>query len=306
MTDSQVKGIVFNIQKFSVHDGEGIRTIVFFKGCPLRCQWCSNPESQSFNPERAFNSGRCLTASVCGRCLKACPTKALTLKNEMIMYDRSLCNVCGLCVKNCPAKAQLIYGYKTTVGEIMSKVRKDEMFYARSGGGLTLSGGEALGQMEFALALLREAHKEGVQTAIETCGCYPTQAIELALPLLDEVIFDVKCMDSEKHRRFTGTGNERILQNVRYVFEHAGNMPVLIRTPVIPGFNDSLNDIMQIRRFIPLRPNIRYEILNYHRMGQPKYAYLGRPYMLDGVKADEELMNTIRTALAEYERTAQA
>ncbi len=301
MLDRQRKGIIFNIQKFSVHDGEGIRTIVFFKGCPLRCRWCSNPESQRFEPERAFNPTRCLSAEVCGRCSRACPTGAMSVRDGLNFYDRSLCTSCGACVRACPTGAQSFYGREACVDELIRKVEEDDVFYARSGGGITLSGGEALAQPDFALALLREARRRHLTTTIETCGCCPTEVLDEACRSLDQLIFDVKSLDDAKHKAFTGAGNARILQNIRHVFETFPDLPVLVRTPVIPGFNDSEEEIMAIRRMIPRRPNFAYEPLTYHRMGQPKYGYLGRPYLLEGVRADEEFMRNIRAKIAAWE-----
>ena len=301
MTDSQQTGIVFNVQKFSVHDGAGIRTLIFLKGCPLRCRWCSNPESQLFRPERAFNPSRCLTASLCGRCSRACPTGAMTVRDGLNVYDRSKCTGCGACVNACPSGAQSFYGYEARVGDLIHKVEEDDVFYSRSHGGLTLSGGEALAQPTFALALLREAKRHRLTTTIESCGCYPTKVLDEACHYLDQLIFDIKSLDSEKHKKYTGSGNEQILKNIKYVFENFPDLPVLIRTPVIPGFNDSEEEIMAIRRMIPLRPNVKYEVLTYHRMGQPKYGYIGRPYLLEGVQADEAFMRHIRAKLDAYQ-----
>ncbi len=302
MTDSKTQGIVFNIQKYSLHDGEGIRTLVFLKGCPLRCTWCSNPESQLFTPEHAYNNKRCLGVKSCGLCLDVCKTKALVEgEDNLLKYTSSQCTNCRNCTDICPTGGQTLFGKSYTVQEIIKSIEEDEIFYVRSGGGMTLSGGEPLAQKDFALALLREARKARINTAIETCAHYPTSALEEACKYLDTVIMDIKSMDSEKHKEFTGHGNERILENVRYLCEKQPEMPIIFRTPVIPGFNDSVEDIMQIRKFIPLRPNITYEVLTYHRMGEPKYAYLDRPWLFKDVKADENLMSEIRQALQEYE-----
>ena len=276
MLDRQQTGIVFNVQKFSVHDGEGIRTLVFLKGCPLHCPWCSNPESQRREPERAYNPTRCLTAAVCGRCAKACPTGALSIVGGLVCFDRSKCTGCNACVRACPSGAQTVYGETQSVDQILSRVEEDGVFYTRSGGGLTLSGGEALAQPDFALALLREAKKRHIHTTIETCGHYPTDVLDQACRVLDALIFDIKCLDSARHKKATGVGSELILKNIGHVFEHFPDLPVLIRTPVIPGFNDTEEDILGIREMIPRKANIRYEALTYHRMGQPKYGYLGR------------------------------
>ena len=176
------------------------------------------------------------------------------------------------------------------------------MFYTRSGGGLTLSGGEALAQPDFALALLREAKKRHIHTTIETCGHYPTEVLDQACRALDALIFDIKCLDSARHKKATGVGSELILKNIGHVFEHFPDLPVLIRTPVIPGFNDTEEDILGIREMIPRKANIRYEALTYHRMGQPKYGYLGRRYELEGVKADEAFMKRLNIMLKSYEK----
>lgn len=301
MLDKQQTGTVFNVQKFSVHDGEGIRTLVFLKGCPLHCPWCSNPESQRREPERAYNPTRCLTAKVCGRCAKACPTGAVSVVEGLICFDRAKCTGCNACVRACPTGAQTVYGEIMSVDDILKRVEEDAVFYSRSGGGLTLSGGEALAQPDFALALLREAKARRLHTALETCGHYSVDVLERACRLLDELIFDIKSLDSERHKAFTGVGNERILENIRFVFDRFPDLPVLVRTPVVPGFNDTEEAILRIREIVPKRPGIRYEALTYHRMGQPKYAYLGRPYPLEGVQADEVFMKRLNTMLKAYE-----
>lgn len=294
MTDAQVSGIVFNVQKFSVHDGKGIRTLVFLKGCPLRCRWCSNPESQSLKPEHAFNPTRCLTSGVCGRCLAACPTGALSLTADgLIRHDRNKCEECFACVRACPSGAQSVYGESMSVGQALDKVEEDGVFYHRFGGGMTLSGGEALMQHEFAVALLREARRRRIDTTIETCGCYPYERLRDACPHLNRLIFDIKCLDPHKHKAQTGVDNALILENFRRVCEDFPDLPIRVRTPVIPGFNDSEDDIRAIRRMVPRRPNIDYELLAYHRMGQPKYGYLGRRYELEGATLDEALMKNL-------------
>lgn len=305
MQDSDRKGIVFNIQRFSVHDGDGIRTVVFLKGCPLRCRWCSNPESQQFRPERAFNPNRCLGASVCGRCVAACTTGSgrggLTLTEDgLIRYDRAACTDCGDCVRRCPTGAQSYYGEEYSVAEIMKRVEEDDVFYTRSGGGLTISGGEPLAQPDFTLALLREAKKARLHTTIESCGQYPTEALDQACRLLSSLIFDVKSLDPVRHREYTGHGNEQILKNLNHVFTHFPDLPVLVRTPVIPGFNDSEEEIMGIRGMLPDRPNVRYEVLTYHRLGMPKYGYIGRPWLMEGVVADEGFMKGLRDRLTAF------
>lgn len=294
MSDAQTTGIVFNIQKFSVHDGKGIRTLVFLKGCPLRCRWCSNPESQRHEPEHAFNPMRCLTAEVCGRCVNACKSGALTLKNGLIAFDPRACEQCFACAEACPSGSQSVYGERMTVDAVLNKVEEDGVFYNRSGGGLTLSGGEALAQPDFALALLREAKRRRIKTAIETCGYYPYERLAEACASLDSLIFDIKCFDPALHKKFTGVDNARILDNFRRVCEDFPLLPIRARTPVIPGFNDNEAEIQAIREFVPRRPNVEYELLTYHRMGQPKYGYLGRIYEMEGANLVEDIMRRLR------------
>lgn len=305
MTDEQQKGTVFNIQKFSVHDGDGIRTLVFLKGCPLRCGWCSNPESQRTQPEHAFNPSRCLTAEVCGRCIEACETGALSLREGLILFDVRRCRQCMRCVEACPSGAQTRYGDVMTVKEVLDKVERDGVFFSRSGGGLTLSGGEALTQFDFAMALLRTARSHALDTTIETCGYYPYEKLREACTCLDGLIYDIKIFDSEKHKKYTGVGNEPILGNFKRVVEDFPDLPILVRTPVIPGVNDTDEEIRAIRDFIPRRPNIEYELLTYHRLGQPKYGYLGRPYGLDTeIVADKERMRHLRSLVSDSSAAA--
>lgn len=297
MSDSQATGIVFNVQKFSVHDGKGIRTLVFLKGCPLRCRWCSNPESQRLQPERAFNPTRCLTAEVCGRCAAACPSGAIVVVNGMLCNDRSKCRECFQCVEACPSGAQSLYGESMTVDQVLRRVEEDGVFYHRSGGGLTLSGGEAMLQPDFVLALLREARVRRIDTTMETCGHYAYEHLVEACRHLNALIFDIKHLSSEKHKTFTGVGNEVILKNFRRVCEEFPDLPILARTPVIPGFNDTEEEITAIRDFIPRRGRVRYELLPYHRMGQPKYEYIGRRYDMQGVVLDEALMARLQSLI---------
>ena len=299
MDDEKAQGIVFNIQKFSVHDGEGIRTLVFLKGCPLRCQWCSNPESQLPTLEHAYNPGRCLTAELCGLCLKACTHEALKLVNDMIMFDGRKCVGCFACNRACPSGAQQVYGEKMTVGQILDRVERDGVFYARSGGGITLSGGEALFQHEFALSLLRAAKKRRLNTAIETCAYYKYDYLYQACQQLNKLIIDLKCLDGAKHKEFTGVDNALILENFKQVTQDFPDLPILVRTPIIPGFNDTEEDVRAIRDFIPQRANIEYELLAYHRMGQPKYGYLCRRYPLADLKLDQDKFKHLKEIAAD-------
>ena len=206
------EGIVFNIQRHSVHDGPGIRTIVFLKGCPLACRWCCNPESQDFARELAYNPEKCIG---CGACLQVCPEKAIRREGESLVFLRELCAACGLCAEVCYAEARVMEGWRAGAAELVEEVLKDEIFFRRSGGGLTLSGGEPLAQRDFAAAILRRAKAAGLHTAVETAGHVPWDSFLRVLPHVDLYLFDIKHADPEKHRRFIGEDNRLILENLR-------------------------------------------------------------------------------------------
>ena len=244
--------MVFNVQKYSVHDGPGIRTIVFLKGCSLSCRWCSNPESQQREPELAFNAGRCLGVSKCGHCIVACPYGSITLgEDDKLRIDRSHCTACHMpCADACPAQGLLVYGKQRTVDDVLNVVEQDMAFYARSGGGLTLSGGEPLLQGEFAVALLREARARRIKTAVETCGMVSAETVRAAAEYLNYVLFDIKHMDSAEHEAQTGLSNRHILENFRILAEEFPDLPILARTPIIPGFNDSEQAVTAIAQFL--------------------------------------------------------
>ncbi len=305
--DKWKKGIVFNIQKFSVHDGPGIRTIIFLKGCSLRCAWCSNPESHSLRRELAYNPGKCITAKACGRCLDLCPHHALSVgEDDKIVWDASLCDHCLLCAEACPSHALNVYGYEVTVDEALRRVEEDEAFYSRSGGGVTLSGGEPLFQEEFALALLREARKRRIDTCIETCGNVPWEVMKEAGRYLNSMYYDLKSVDKKAHIKHVGASNELILSNLVRLKQIFPELLVRVRTPVIPGFNDSTEAIAGIVDFIKGMPHVDYELLAYHRMGSPKYAYLGRDYPLEGVEnLSQKKMDELRSFAASRMESAR-
>lgn len=290
--DLRREGMVFNIQKYSVHDGPGIRTIVFLKGCSLRCKWCSNPESQHPHPELAWNAGRCIGLSRCGHCREVCPNEALSgSSDDKPVLRREHCGSCDhLCAKTCPAQGLLVYGQKRTVADVLDKVEQDMAFYCRSGGGMTLSGGEPLRQKDFAVALLRQARRRRMKTAIETCGMVPHQNFAEAAPWLRNVLFDIKHPDSQAHREATGAENHQILANFRYLACEFPDLPILARTPIIPGFNDNAAVIAEIASFIKPFENVRYEMLPYHRLGTQKYDFLQRPYDLGDKTLDKSLL----------------
>lgn len=297
--DSKLQGYVFNIQRYSVHDGEGIRTNVFLKGCPLRCRWCSNPESQERLPELARNEGRCLGVEKCDFCAKVCPHGALALpESGMPIVLRDKCRRCMACAKACPAGALTPYGTLRTAGEVVSEVEKDSIFYARSGGGMTLSGGEPLLQSEFALAVLREAKRRRVHTAIETCGQVPWEVYEEAVPLIGEIMYDIKLIDPKKHKQHTGMGNRLILLNIKKIIETFPDANLKIRTPVVPGVNDTVEDLTAILDFLEPYHSVNYELLPYHRLGTQKYYFLDREYPMGEVALDNARMNELANLVA--------
>lgn len=296
-SDKSKSGLVFNIQHYSVHDGPGIRTIVFVKGCPLRCQWCSNPESQQLQPQLGFNPNKCIGIKACFRCTEVCTYGAIKLNTEesdRISIDRELCKDCLQCTDVCPSKALQVFGKPTTIAEAIKEVEKDSVFYARSGGGLTFSGGEPLMQADFVAATLKEARKRRLKTTIETCGYADWASMEKVCQHLSSIIMDIKCIDSEKHKKFTGASNELILDNFNKLCEQFPNLPKLIRTPVIPGFNDTEEDIKAIVDYIKGKANLKYELLKYHRLGQQKYHSLGRKYILRDAQLDDEKFEKLK------------
>ena len=271
-------GTVFDIQRFSLHDGPGIRTIVFLKGCPLSCKWCSNPESQNMKPVIMYKKNECLH---CGRCINACSRKAISFENKTFI-DRSICTGCGECANACPAGALVVKGKTMTVQQLIRELKKDATTYRRSGGGITLSGGEPLVQYEFAAELLRACKAQGWDTAIETTGAGITEAVEKVIPYVDTVLLDIKHLDTEKHKKFTGIGNEQILKNAARISQISSTV---VRVPVIPGFNYSEEEIRAITEFAKTLRGMRtIRLLPYHTFGENKYDLLGRDYALADIK----------------------
>lgn len=265
------QGIVFNIQKFSVHDGPGIRTIVFLKGCPLSCQWCSNPESQSTTPAVMFYEKNCVS---CGRCVNACPKQAIDPALKGII-NRERCNDCGLCVEACHYKALVMSGSAMTVREVVTELKKDTIHYRRSGGGITISGGEPFLQSEFLLELLRACKNQGWHTAIETTGLATEKQLEDIIPYIDLVLLDIKHIVPERHEDQTGVSSLPLLKNAIKIGELARE--VAVRIPVIPDFNGDEDSISQIARFIRhIKSVSRVHLLPYHRLGDSKYDALGK------------------------------
>ena len=278
-----LSGIVFNIQRYNMHDGDGIRTIVFLKGCNLRCGWCANPEGIDGKIQLQFTEENCMR---CGACAARCPNGACVWTENAVAVRWDACRHCGACVEVCAPHARVMRGRRMTVAEVMREVCRDAVFFRRSHGGLTLSGGEALRQSDFSAALLCAAHNEGMTTAIETCGHVPWSAFESVLAHTDLFLFDLKHMDCACHQKFTGVGNERILENARKLA--ATGARIIFRTPVIPGVNDSEENILATAKFAADAGAESLELLPYHAMGAPKYPRLGLVYSYEGLRPPEE------------------
>ena len=288
---------VFNIQRYSIHDGPGIRTVIFFKGCSLNCLWCSNPESISAPPLVFYNRALC---GMCGACESVCPSGAVAAHDDFGRdVDKHLCTLCGRCVAACPSGALKVVGREYGIDELLAEAKKDRPFYTQSGGGVTLSGGEPLLQSEVAAALLARLVGAAIHTAVETAGNVPREAVERVLPHTDLFLYDVKHVDSERHRRLTGHGNERILGNLSYIGEVG--VPVLLRMPVIPGCNDSPDDIARVAGVASrIRGLQGVELLPYHDYGINKHAASGRQYGLRDVRPPAaEHMQGLRAMLSE-------
>ena len=274
------KGLVFNIQKFSIHDGPGVRTTVFLKGCPLRCKWCANPESQSNKVQMMYDSEKCQR---CLSCVKACPENAVSMAEDgKIRIDHKKCTGCLECEKVCPGRALSHEGDWKSVKEVFDVCMQDEIFYEDSGGGVTISGGEGMVQPEFVISLVDMLKEKGIHTAIETTGSVASEVFKKVAPKFDLLLFDVKHYDSEKHRAGTAVGNELIVENLRWA--HSQGIEILPRLPVIPGFNDSLEDAAGIAELLKDIGLNRIQLLPFHQMGERKYEFLGREYELKDVQ----------------------
>ncbi len=278
----QEKGMVFNIQHYSLHDGPGIRTIVFLKGCSMQCRWCCNPESQHAFPEVSYYEDRCLTSKTCKACKKICTQSAISFSSQdKAVINRELCNNCLACVAECPASAFKAEGMEYSLQDILEIVEKDSVFYRKQSGGLTVSGGEPLLQGEFLIQLLQQAKKRRITTAIETCGYADYQVLKRAAEYLDTILFDIKSMNNNKHLEYTGVSNQKILENFERLCRDFPGLPKIVRTPMIPSFNDSLEDLRKIEVYLRDKVHVSYEKLPYHRLGIGKYKALGRPYLME-------------------------
>ena len=283
------EGTLFNIQRYSIHDGPGIRTIPFFKGCPLSCQWCSNPESQRLKPELMFNKIRCVH---CGKCADACPKQAISFTHPFFV-DREKCNQCGECADVCPTHALEMKGTRMSVAQVVDALKKEETLFRRAGGGVTLSGGEPLTQPEFARELLKACKDKGWHTAIETTAYAPKRVIKEIFPFIDVALTDIKAINPFIHKRYTGVDNRIILENLLRI---AQITQLVVRVPVIPGVNDNIEEIHAITEFAKLLRGVdTLHLLAYHTYGENKYALLGRIYpMGETALVSEEKMEQLK------------
>lgn len=292
-----VSGWVFDIKKYAIHDGPGIRTTVFFKGCPLRCRWCHNPESWTASPEMSLRQSRCVR---CGRCVELCLQGAVLIHEDGPVTDPEKCTLCGECIVACTAGAREIIGHRMTPDEVMAQVKKDAIFYDQSAGGVTFSGGEPLMQPEFLMALLAACKAEGIRTAVDTTCHADPQVIQRIAEIADLFLCDIKHMNGLLHRQFTGVDNERILSNVRILSTAARE--VYIRIPIVPGFNADRDNIEQTARFVQALKTIRrVDILPYNRGGQEKVLRLtGGIDLMQAQTPSDDIMAEIANTLKGY------
>jgi pyruvate formate lyase activating enzyme len=269
MDAEDVSGAIFNIQHYSIHDGPGIRTTVFLKGCPLKCFWCQNPESQDLKPVIFFNAEKCRG---CGMCVEVCPAEAIRISHNISVTNRKRCKGHGKCAEVCPNEARSLMGRYMTATEVFEDVNGDAIFYQNSGGGVTLSGGDPVAQPDFSIGILKLCRNAGIHTAIETCGFAKWDILMGILEYTDLVLYDIKHMDPVKHKEYTGVSNELILDNAKKIKKDMG-LPMLIRLPIMPGYNDSRENMKMTAQFIAngLGTVEKVHLLPYHRLGETKY-----------------------------------
>jgi pyruvate formate lyase activating enzyme len=287
-----LNGIVFDIQRFSIHDGYGIRTTVFLKGCNNACAWCHNPESLSLKPQLQFLSDKCIG---CGKCLEVCKNGAITEAG----FNREKCIVCGKCAKECCTGAREVVGKEMSASAVLEEVLKDKLFYDNSNGGMTVSGGEPMIQSEFLEELLKLAKNAGLNTAIQTAGNVDFSLYENVLPFLDFIMYDIKAFSDDIHKKYTGVSNIRILNNVKKLSEK--HIKLIIRTPVITGVNDSEEEIENITKYIKDFKNLDYyELLSYHKLGLGKFERLGMLMGQEFIPPEKDTLKKLTAKAREY------
>ena len=293
------KPLVFNIQKFSTHDGDGVRTTIFFKGCPLKCRWCHNPESQRYEKELIFHHNKCV---VCGKCVVKCPQQANSIVDGKLVFDRDKCTACGVCTDWCIKEAREIAGKEYTVDELVKEAKKDQIFYEQSGGGVTLSGGEVMAQnIDYIEQLCKRLHREGISVFIDTSGYTKYENLKRLIPFADVFLYDIKAIDSEEHKDYIGVDNALILENLVKLSNDGEG--IYARLPIIGKVNATDEYINSVIRFLEDN-HVKVQQVNllpYHDIGKGKYASLDRPYdEASMVKPDKELMEHFKAMFEEH------
>jgi len=292
------QGLIFDIRKYSIHDGPGIRTTVFFKGCPLHCLWCHNPEGQSFTPELMVRPGRCLKE--CSECLSVCEPTALSKVADVPVLDRNKCTACGTCSDACPTQAIEIVGRRLGVSEVMAEIEKDMIFFEESGGGVSFSGGEPLAQPDFLEVLLSQCQKKEIHTVVDTCGFAPARTLEKIAARADLFLYDLKLMDEDKHKKYTGASNRIILENLKRLSQ--GQKNIVIRLPLLPGINDDEENLSQMAEFLRSLGGInQVSLLPYHKLGKDKYKGLEKKNLSENLTPPSaERLEKIKRDLTSY------
>lgn len=290
-------GVIFDIKKYAIHDGPGIRTTVFFKGCPLSCWWCHNPEGLTMSTQRLYIKERCIG---CGECIKVCPQEANSLSSRGVITDQSKCIKCRTCAQACPSEAIEFIGKTSTVDDVVRKIERDIIFYDESNGGVTFSGGEPLMQPGFLLELLDACGKLEIHRTVDTAGYADAKILMSVAERTELFIYDVKHMDPEKHKKYTGVSNEQILSNLELLAGHGANIKV--RIPVIPGFNNDNENIDRTGSFISSLPGVSsVNLLKYHDSAITKYKKIGVKYLLKNVSpSSEHELKSIKKRLRKY------
>jgi pyruvate formate lyase activating enzyme len=289
--------LVLDIIRMTIHNGPGIRTLILLKGCPLHCVWCSTPESQESGPELSVRPDKCIQ---CGQCESICPVDAIDCTKEVLKVNRSLCTCCGKCVTVCPCDALILLGQSLSIHRICQEVSRDKIFFKHSGGGVTISGGEALLDAQYMVKLLKALKKEEISVGIDTCGYVPGTTIEAVLPYVEFFLWDIKHMNHTRHIELTGVSNDIILRNLHFVSER--KVPIYIRIPVIPGYNDSEENIKATCEFVRNLPSlVEVDLLPVHHLGKARYESLNRVYPIaDVLLMPEAKLQTLKDLVASY------